>query len=189
MNSASGSAASYAPIAKSLHWLIAFGVFGMVPVGVYMVWRGAATNFDATTDTLYSTHKLTGFVIFWLMAARIAWRLSKGAPSPVPTLTRLERIASETVHGLLYVMLVLTPLLGLAGVSAFAAREVFGLFSLPQILPENEALAKTILKIHGLSALTLVALAAAHIGGALMHGFIKQDGVMNRMIGWWPLRR
>ena len=53
----------------------------------------------------------------------------------------------------------------------------------------GQPLGERILEIHGYAALTLAALVAAHIGGALMHGVIKQDGVINRMIGWWPLRK
>jgi cytochrome b561 len=189
MSLPNGSIEAYSPAAKWLHWLTALGVFGMIPVGFYMVRRGAETNFDALTNQLYSSHKLTGFLLIWLIGLRIVYRVRKGAPAPVPTLTPLERIASGAVHHLLYVMLAVTPLLGWAGASAFGARDVFGLFSLPPLLPQNEALGTTLLTLHGYAALTMVALIAAHLGGALMHGVLKQDGVMNRMIGWWPLRR
>ena len=124
-----------------------------------------------------------------LDSSRFVYRARTGAPPPVATLTTTERIASGAVHHLLYVLLLVVPVLGWAGVSAYGAREVFGLFSLPPLLPANQALGETILKIHGWAALTMAALVVAHLGGALMHGLIKQDGVMNRMIGWWPLRK
>jgi cytochrome b561 len=180
---------SYAPIQKWLHWVIAFLVIGMVPVGVVMSWRAEANNFDALTNTLYSSHKLFGFIVLWLMAARFAFKLGKGAPPPVGTLTPFERKASASVHHLLYVMLFLVPLAGWAGVSAYGARDIFGLFSLPEIVGKDEGLASILLWVHGALAMILIALVLAHLGGALMHGFIKQDGVMNRMIGWWPLRK
>jgi cytochrome b561 len=181
--------AQYAPVQKWLHWIIAFLVLMMIPVGKIMSWRAEAGNFDALTNQLYSGHKMFGFVVLWLMAARIAFKLGKGAPPPVATLTPMERRASSAVHHLLYMLLFLVPLFGWAGVSAYGAREMFGLFSLPEILPRNEGLAKILLRIHGVLAMGLVALVLAHIGAAMMHGVIKQDGVMNRMIGWWPLRK
>jgi hypothetical protein len=104
-------------------------------------------------------------------------------------LAPLERIASSLVHHLLYILLLAVALLGWAGVSAYGARDVFGLFSIPPLLPANQALGETILWVHAAAALLMVSLVAAHIGGALMHGFIKHDGVINRMIGWWPLRK
>ncbi|MBN9063035.1 MAG: cytochrome B [Rhizobiales bacterium 65-9] len=177
----------YSLTAKTLHWITAAAVIVMVPLGLYMVRRGAATNFDNLTNTLYSAHKLIGFLLLWVVAARILNRL-RGAPPPAETLTPLERVASSAVHHLLYLLLPIVPLLGWAGVSAYGARDVFGWFSLPPLLPESSA-GDAILAIHGVAALTLAALAVLHIGGALMHGFIKRDGVMNRMIGWWPLRR
>jgi cytochrome b561 len=181
--------ALYAPAQKWLHWIIAFLVLGLVPVGLNISWRYEANIFDATTDLLSSGHKLTGFIVLWLMALRIVIKRRNGTPAPVATLTRFERIASVSVHHLLYMLLVLVPLSGWAGVSAYGSRKLFGLFSLPQILPENEALAGVIFKFHGAMAITMALLVLAHVGGALMHGIIKRDGVIERMIGWWPLKR
>ncbi|MGL4728399.1 MAG: cytochrome b [Bosea sp. (in: a-proteobacteria)] len=181
--------ASYAPAQKWLHWIIAFLVLLMIPVGKIMSWRKDADNFDALTNQLYSGHKLFGFIVLWLMAARIAFKLGRGAPPPVATLTPMERRASAAVHHLLYMLLFLVPLFGWAGVSAYGAREVFGMFSLPEIIPVNQSLAKILLSVHGALAMVLVALVLAHIGAAMMHGVIKRDGVMNRMIGWWPLKK
>lgn len=178
----------YAPIQKWLHWIIAFCVFGLVPVGLIMSWRAEANNFDALTNQLYSGHKLTGFIVLWLMTLRIALKVKKGSPAPVATLTTFERVASGAVHHLLYMLLILVPLTGWAGVSAYGALDVFGLFSLPALLPKNQGLASILFTIHGALAITMVVLVFAHIGGALMHGVIKRDGVIHRMIGWWPLK-
>ncbi len=169
-------ALSYAPAQKWLHWAVAFFVAGLAPVGFIMARRAEANNFDALTNQLYSGHKLIGFIVLWLMAARIAFKLGKGTPPPVATLTPFERKASASVHHLLYMLLFLVPLSGWAGVSAYGAREVFGLFSLPEILPKNEGLATLLLGVHGALALLMVALVFAHIGAALMHGLVKQEG-------------
>jgi cytochrome b561 len=174
----------YSFAARLLHWIIALVVAGMIPVGLYMVARGEATNFDATTGSLYSLHKLVGFTVLWLIVLRVLVRLRRGAPPPVPTLTLFERIASYTVHLALYVLLLAVPLLGWAGISAYPALDVFGWFNLPAILPANEALANRILSVHGLLAQALGLLALLHIAAALMHRFVKRDGVMRRM---WPL--
>lgn len=173
----------YSRAARWLHWAVAAFVACLIPVGLYMVARGAATNFDGLTDTIYSGHKLLGFLVLWLMVLRLLVRLRRGAPPPVATLTPLERVASEAVHVALYVLLFVVPLLGWAGVSAYPALTVFGLFDLPAILPANETLAGTILNAHKLLALALGLVALAHIAAALRHRLIKRDGVMQRM---WP---
>ena len=179
-----GEAARYSFAARALHWLVAAFVICMIPLGLYMVSRGAATNFDALTGKLYDLHKLAGFTVLWLILLRIIVRLRRGAPPPLAALTPLERIASTAVHHLLYVMLLVVPLLGWAGISAYPALNIFGLFNLPGILPANEPLANKIFSVHGLLAQGLGILALIHIAAALRHRFIKHDGVLRRM---WPL--
>jgi cytochrome b561 len=177
-------AARYSFAARALHWLVAAFVICMVPLGLYMVSRGAATNFDALTGQLYDLHKLAGFTVLWLIVLRVLVRLRRGAPPPLPTLTPLERIASTAVHHLLYLLLLVVPVLGWAGISAYPALNIFGLFNLPGILPANEQLANKIFSVHGLLAQGLGILALIHIAAALRHRFIKHDGVLRRM---WPL--
>ncbi|TBW38982.1 cytochrome b [Siculibacillus lacustris] len=173
----------YGRAARWLHWVIAVFVACLIPLGLAMVARGAATNFDGLTDRLYSAHKLLGFVVLWLMILRVVVRLRRGAPPPLATLTPLERVASQVVHVVLYVLLLVVPLLGWAGVSAFPALNVFGLFDLPAILPADQAIAAVILGAHKLLALGLGLVALAHVAAALRHRFLKRDGVMRRM---WP---
>ena len=80
-------------------------------------------------------------------------------------------------------LLILVPILGWTGVSAYGARGTpFG-FQLPEILPQNGPLGETILYYHGWAAIGLGLLALMHIGAALMHRFIIKDGVFARM---WP---
>lgn len=173
---------SYTPLQRMLHWITALVVILMIPVGLYMVRRGAWSNFDALTNTLYSWHKLIGFCLLWLIVVRIIVRLMRGAPPPVP-LHPLQRLASEATHLGLYALLLLVPILGWTGLSAYGAMDAALGVKLPQIIPKNETLSETILYYHGWAAIVLGLLALMHIGAALMHRFIIKDGVFARM---WP---
>jgi cytochrome b561 len=173
---------AYSGIQKLLHWLIALLVLGMIPVGVYMTYRGAATNFDALTNTLYTWHKTIGFIILMLVLARIWIRKKRGAPAPVSTLTAFERFASDAAHKALYVLMVLVPLLGWAAVSAYPARGVLFGLSLPPIMPVNQALAGTLFAAHKAAAMLMALIIGAHFAGAMMHLLVKKDGVMRRML-------
>ncbi|MFN3482439.1 cytochrome b [Rhabdaerophilum calidifontis] len=177
-----GRPTAYSGGQKLLHWAIALLVLAMIPVGLYMVRRGAATNFDAATNALYTAHKTFGMLILLLMALRLALRLGRGAPAPEPTLTPVQRIGSESVHGLLYVMLFVVPLLGWAGISAYPALGILGGYQLPALLAPNQPLAETLLKYHGYAALAVAGLVALHIGAALFHRLILKDGVLRRML-------
>ena len=174
--------AGYSSLQKLLHWLVALMVFIMLPVGFYMVNRGKLTNFDAFTNQLYTMHKSFGFVLLWVIVLRIVITSRRGSPAPEASLSPLQIMASRSVHLLLYALLLIVPVLGWAGVSAYPATgALFGL-NLPSILPVNPPLAEKILMLHGYGALLMVALIAMHIGAALMHAIVLKDGVLRRML-------
>lgn len=173
----------YGPTAKWLHWLTALAILTTIPLGIAMV--NAAPG--PTQNTLYDLHRSFGVTVLTLAAIRLSVRLVRGAPTPHPSLGRLLRALSLTVHRALYVLIFLVPLLGWAGTSAFGAQiTVFGLFVLPPLLPKDEPLSETLLGLHKLAAFTLAALATLHIGAGLWHGFVRRDGVLERML---PARR
>ena len=58
----------------------------------------------------------------------------------------------------------------------------FGVLPLPDFVPVNKELAKSLEDVHGLLAYTLLALVALHVAGALKHQFIDRDGLMSRML-------
>lgn len=182
MSGSRNAPAGYSGTQKALHWIIALMVAIMLPVGLYMVDRGKATNFDALTNQLYTMHKSFGFLLLLLVIWRIGLRLARGAPAPVATLTPIEVLASESVHKLIYVLIALVPLLGWLAVSAYPATGILFGLSLPKLLATNEQLAKTLFLLHKFSAIALAGLIAMHVGAALMHRFVKKDGVMQRML-------
>jgi cytochrome b561 len=178
-------AARYSPLQKGLHWTTAVAVILMVPLGFYMVQRYFATDNDALTVRLFDVHKLIGFLLLWLVIVRVAVRLRSGTPPHPPSLAPVQRIAAEAVHGMLYLLLIIVPLLGWAGASAYGLLSLPGGLRLPPILAENTDLAGRILWWHAWGAIALALLAAAHIGAALMHRFLFKDGIFERM---WPDR-
>ena len=171
----------YSPVARALHWSVAVLVLVTAPIGLIMADRGARDIWDATTNNLYSTHKLIGLTILALIVARLAHRVMNGAPPPEPTLTPVERGVSTVVHWLIYVMLFAVPIGGYLGISYYPALDIFGV-KVPGLVTPNEDTAKAVFKLHGLGAFVLLGLVAMHIGAALMHGFVKKDGVLGRMI-------
>lgn len=176
-------AAIYSPAARALHWITVAAVFVMIPLGLAMSYRGNTLDiWDGVTDALYSTHKLTGFLLLWLSAGRLLYRLVHGAPPDEPTLAWWQKAASHLLHWALYGLLLVVPLLGWIGVSLFPALTVFNLFDLPALAAPNEDVAKRVLSIHGWFAILLALLVCAHISAALFHYVIRKDGVLRRML-------
>jgi cytochrome b561 len=173
---------AYSPAARRYHWLTAALVFGLLPVGMLMKDRAARDIWDATTNALYSGHKLAGFVLLLVVLLRLGHRLVKGAPPPDPTLPPVLRLAGALTHWSVYALLLIVPMLGWIGISLFPALGIFGLFSLPSITPVDPELSKRILALHGVFAWLLGALVVLHVAAALWHHFIRKDGTLRRMI-------
>ena len=172
----------YSPAARALHWLTVAFVAVQVPLGLYMVWRGNATNFDPATGRLYDLHKLLGFLLLIVVVARLAYRLGQGAPADEPTIEGWQKAASHLTHWTLYGLLVAVPVLGWLGVSLYGARSIFGLFSLPPLASENQDASTTVFMIHFYAALLMTGLVAMHVGAAFFHHFIRRDSVLRRML-------
>jgi cytochrome b561 len=170
----------------ALHWLVAALVIGMIPAGLIF------TDFDnkpaieaafgpGAFDWIYNLHKAFGLTVLMLVLLRLAARAVWPDPAYATPLTPLEARVSKIAHRALYVLLVITPVLGWAAVSAYPAPlPVFGLFEAPRIASENRAWAETLLELHGICALALGALAAVHLAAAILHAR-RGDGVMARM--------
>ncbi|MFC5418751.1 MAG: cytochrome B [Stutzerimonas stutzeri] len=178
-----GQAPVYSPMARRFHWITVAAVFVMVPLGFAMSYRGNTLNiWDGVTDALYSSHKLIGFLLLWLTAGRLIYRLVHGAPPDEPTLEWWQKAGSHLLHWALYGLLLIVPLLGWIGVSLFPSLMVFNLFGLPPLASPDEVAAKRVLAIHGWLAILLALLVCAHIGAALFHHVIRKDGVLRRML-------
>lgn len=179
----------YSAVACTFHWLTVAFVLVQVPIGITMVYRGYTLNiWDDATNQLYSTHKLVGFTLLWLVLARISYRLWHGAPPPEPTLEPWQRRGSTIVHDTLYVLLVVVPILGWIGISLYPALDIFGLFSLPALASPDQDMANVVLEIHKSLAWLLIVLVIGHVGMALFHYFVRKDHVLQRMLSGLPRR-
>ena len=169
----------YPPTSKLLHWLIATSVLTTAPVAIAM---GRVAP-GPTQDSLYNLHKSLGVLILVLMILRLINRFIVGAPLADPGIEPWHKTMSATVHALLYVLLVAMPIVGWIANSAYGApTPFFGLFTLPKLVADNEALAKQLFTLHTWAGFAVILLAGMHIGGALFHYVIRRDQVLQRML-------
>lgn len=169
----------YSAVSKWLHWATALILLALIPLGLVLddLPEGRVQNLG------YDLHRSFGFIVLCLALMRLAVRGVFGVPAAYEGLTPFERRASSFVHHALYVMIVVTPLLGWAATSAYPVTiNIFWLFTLPPLAPESEWLSKLLFKAHETAAFIIVALLVVHIGGALMHRVVKRDGVLDRML-------
>lgn len=175
----SGSPAGYAGISKWLHWLIAACVLAVIPMGIVMLRLPGG----AWQNLLFDLHRSTGVLVFALAVLRVAARWRFGTPAPHPGLTRFEHVASTAAQHALLGLILLMPLLGYASSVTFGAPvSVYGMFTLPMLLPKHAALNAVFSWLHTTLGFAMAGIVTLHIAGALRHGFVRRDGVLNRML-------
>ena len=173
----------YSSAARQFHWITVAFLAVLIPVGMYMEYRGNDLNiWDGLTNNLYSLHKLLGFTVLWLVLARLVYRLRNGAPPDEPTLEPWQKLASHLTHWGLYALLLYMPLTGWIGVQLYGAPGIFDLFNLPTFLAKNQPASETVLLLHKIGAGAIILLIGAHVGAALFHHVIRKDGVLRRML-------
>lgn len=175
----------YALVQRLLHWLIAvLVVLALIAGGTigFLGFDGMRATFGVEgTNFFYTSHKTLGVLILGLMVLRLLARLTLGKPAYAVPLPAPQRVASQTVHTLFYVLLLVMPVLGwLATASGGFPVHLFHI-ELPGLIGRNDALSDTLFLWHRIVGITLVGLIALHVAGAIYHWKIRRDGVMQRM--------
>ncbi len=169
----------YSFLARLLHWATAIAVLIAIPLAIIAV---NVPNGPGKGE-LFFWHKSFGVLVFIIVILRALQRLINGAPGPHPQLPEIEKIGSQAVHYILYVLLIAVPLLGWIGTSALGhPPSFFGFFTLPPLVAENKEFGEKIMNWHVVLAFMLAGLASFHIIFALYHGIVRKDGVLTRMI-------
>jgi cytochrome b561 len=170
---------AYTPVARVLHWLTVVLVLSLIPIGLTM------TRLDEgpLQDYLFHLHESIGATVIPVIVVRLIYRLTH-KPVPLPAdIPAIQRLGAETVHWLLYGLLVIQPIVGWIATSAYGAPIViFGAFNLPPIWRKDSDFSEQVLLVHDWIGYAIAALVCAHIGGALFHHFIRKDRVLLRMV-------
>jgi cytochrome b561 len=179
-----GGAASYDIVAQALHWLVAGLAVGVVLLGWTI--EGTARN-TPQRDLLMMVHSSVGLSILGAMLLRAGWRW-RHPPPPLPSsLGRLEAALVRCTHLVLYLIFILMPLAGyLNAAAAGHAVNFFGIITIPPLFPENGRLSQVAIATHLVGQYPLYLFVGLHIAGALFHGAVRRDGVVDRML---PSRR
>ncbi len=175
--------ATYHPIAKGLHWVMALMILGLLGVGLIM----KDLPLSPEKLQLYAWHKWAGVSVFALVWLRLLWRLTHPAPPLPPTMPAVQRALAHAGHALLYGLMVVIPLSGWLMSSAKGVQTVwFGVWPIPDLIGKDKALGDTLAQVHGWLNTLLMAVLLTHVGAALKHHFVDRDDILRRM---WMTRR
>lgn len=179
-NSSVSSVDYYSAPLRSLHWLTVIAI--IVVYGVTYL-EDLFERGSVGRAYIWWTHISVGLAILGLVALRFAFRIAGPVPPPSAALSRPVHLASAAGHVLLYVLLIVTPLVGIY-LAFLRGNEVtfFGLFSIPAPFAVDREAARPVQEVHEVLANALVILALLHAFAALAHHFVLKDDVLRRML-------
>lgn len=130
---------------------------------------------------LAALHFDAGVLVLALLLVRLPWRLLRPV-APIDLRPWMQRLA-EAAKALLYVLMLLVPLTGLAALMARPnGAAIFG-WALGDPSPALAALRRPIKEVHEVLSNALLAVAAAHAAAALWHHYVLGDATLRRMLG------
>ena len=176
--SEASAAPKYSTPVIAIHWIVAACVVGLVPAG-FLISR---LDEGSVQETVSAAHQSVGVLVLLLTLLRLAFRASGRMPEPSAVLTPFERVAARVTHFSLYALLIVGPLVGWLGVSAYGEDvSFFGLFRLPALIAKDEGLSDQIFAVHLACGILIMLAVVAHVVAAFVHN-VRDDGVMERML-------
>lgn len=174
----------YSLPARVLHWLGAAVVLVLIPIGVVMIRLPVTTEPQAATVLrAFSWHKTLGVVALGLTLLRLAVAAATPRPGPLHPDRRAETLLAGTVQALIYLLLVLLPLSGLALNTAAPGYAPLLLPWDPQLpfVPVSDLVAAQARAIHRALAWLMMAALALHLAGAFRHALVDHDATLARI--------
>src|SRR5688572_25213447 len=170
---------AWGAVHKTLHWLIALAVVGLLVVG----WIMDEMPNSPDKIKVYALHKSFGLTVLALMTVRLAWRWINPRPALPSTMKGWERSLARIVHGGIYAALLAMPLSGwLFNSAADFPLQWFGRFTIPPLARPDRDLKRLAEDVHWALSWVIVSLVVLHVAGALKHHFVDRDDVLRRML-------
>jgi cytochrome b561 len=172
----------YSRGAKWFHWLTVLPILIMLLTGLTIRFIN-----DDVKMRFYTLHESLGLLVLTLSVARLTWRWTHPAPPLPDHIPPLIRTGANTVHTLLYVVLIVQPVLGFFTTNALGfpqqgATAFLGFVNLPKFMEASPDLAPLLHWAHSIVGWLLIPLIASHIGGVVYHHTVRGDGTLLRML-------
>ena len=164
-----------------LHWITALLVVALWCLGETIDWFPKG----AVRIAARSMHICLGATLGLVLCYRLWWRVGGRGRRLTPAGAGIVQALSTVMHFALYAALVGTVVLGIAN-EWVRGDNIFNLFKVPSLDPENKVLRGQMEDLHALFANILIWLAGFHAIMGLAHHLVWKDDVLRRML---PARR
>jgi cytochrome b561 len=168
---------SYDGVAIALHWATAVLVFANFLLAQTWGWFAKPTK-----ALMEDTHMSFGVLLTAVILARIIWRWLPGHQ-----VTSIEagwvRVASQTTHYVLYLLLIAEAGLGFAFRWGAGRPMAFFGSGIPPLIGEiARPLRRQLREFHEWIGWAIIVLALLHAAAALYHHYVLRDRVLARML-------
>jgi cytochrome b561 len=173
-------------VSIALHWLTVLLI--VVQYGSLWLHEAAhhASNFSAA---LLSVHRSMGIVTWIVAVTRLVWRRNFADLPPFPPdMPKLQQVIAKANEYGLYLLLLVQPITGLAGVLLRGQPFTLFFWGVPALFEPNPPVRTMFIEAHEIGAKALLLLIGLHAGAALFHRLVLRDGVLQRMLPRLPER-
>ncbi|MGC6388919.1 cytochrome b561 [Ewingella sp. S1.OA.A_B6] len=162
-----------------LHWLVFILV---VCTYASMELKGFVSKGTPGREYFNLFHYSLGFSILVLMVVRLLVKIMYVTPAITPPEPNWQRLAAIGVHGLIYLMFISLPVLGIFSMYYSGNQWLLFGMRMPQSVVPNIILQKQLKEVHELIANTGYYLIGLHAAAALFHHYVLRDNALRRMM-------
>lgn len=174
-----GAPAHYDPVMRAVHWT----TLVLVSATFVAVWVADPALVGPYVRQVVQVHRSLGLTVAALTIFRLGWRLRTRIPDLPSDLPAVQKLVARTTEGLIYLLLLAQPLVGLLYTNASGVRvDLFFLGHLPPLIGRDRPLSVQLGAIHSFLGYALLILIGLHAAAALFHHFIRRDDVLKAML-------
>jgi cytochrome b561 len=169
---------------RTLHWVTATLLIGMLATGLLMVRMDDASVWKY--DRLYVWHQWFGMLALMLVNIRLLARLLTRLPALPKSMSASVRKVASIAHVLLYALMLAIPVMGWVMSSAYPESQVMSFFGwpLPRLVDADAGIYEAAKLMHWMLAYVFVALVALHVTAAIKHRYFDHpsNDVLRRVL-------
>lgn len=171
----------YGSISMAFHWLM---LFLLIAVFASIELRALYEKGSDPREAIKALHFMLGLLVFLLVFVRLAFRFMQKTPLITPVLSVKQDLMAKTMHGALYLLMIILPILGWLTLSAEGKDILFFGLQLPPLIAVDKDLADQLEDLHKTIGEIGYYLIGLHAVAALFHHYIQKDDTLTRMLPW-----
>jgi cytochrome b561 len=169
----------YGTVSMLFHWLmfvLLIAVFSTIEL------RSIFPKGSEPREAIKALHFMLGFLVFILVWLRLGFRYIQNRPFITPALSSKQDFIASVMHGALYTLMIVLPILGWLTVSAAGKELLFFGIEVPNLIAKDKVLANTLEDLHKSIGKIGYYLIGIHTIAALFHHYVQKDNTLMRLL-------